>query len=84
MRYSGVTDIRGKKAIWLQNVGYVQAKPIEHFRPGEKIAYNWGQSSKIVSIKKATPSFFNVETMTNDGKKYTSRVKKGTYKPFYD
>ena len=82
MGYHGVTQIKGKKYIWLQSVGYVPAKPIEKFKKGDTIAYNYGYSGKIVSIKKATPKFYDV-TVIQEGKKYTSRVKQGTYKPYW-
>jgi hypothetical protein len=82
MSYSGVTTIKGKKCIWLQGIGYVRAKPIESFKKGDLIAYNYGYTGKVVSIKKATPKFFDV-TVISEGKKYTSRVKKGSYKPYF-
>jgi hypothetical protein len=39
--------------IWLQGVGRVRAKPASEFRSGEKIMWNEGATSKVISI---TPS----------------------------
>jgi len=82
MSYSGLTTIKGKKHLWLQHVGYVPAKPIESFKKGDLLAYNYGETGKIVSVKKVTPKFYEVTVISNK-KKYTSRVKKGSYKPYF-
>jgi len=82
MGYSGVTTIKGKKYVWLQNIGHVPAKKIESFKKGDRIAYNFGYEGKVISIKKATPKFYDV-TVISDNKRYTSRVKKGSYKPYF-
>ena len=82
MSYVGVTKIKGQSYVWLQNVGYVKAKPIESFKKGDIRAYNHGETGKVVSVKKATPKFYDVTVITNK-KKYTSRVKKGSYKPYF-
>ena len=82
MGYHGTTQIKGKKYIWLQEVGYVPAKPIKDFKKGDFIAYNYGTAGKVVSIKNATPKYFDV-TVELNGKRYTSRVKKDSYKPYF-
>ncbi len=82
MAYSGVTKIKGKKYMWLQNHGYAPAKKIDDFKKGDKIAYNFGQSATVVSKKSASPKFFEV-TVKQKGKKYKSRIKKGSYKPYF-
>ena len=82
-RYSGTITIRGKKAIWLQNVGYVNAKKIESFKKGDIIAYNHGGTGKVLSVKKTSPKSCTITTLENNGKKYKSRVKCGGYKPYY-
>ena len=82
MSYTGVTTIRGKKCIWLQNVGYVPAKKIENFTKGDLLAYNYGESARVVSKKKVTPKFYELATITN-GKRYKQRVKVGSYKPYF-
>jgi len=74
--------IKGSKCIWLQNVGYVKAKKIDDFKRGDKIAYNWGEYATVISKKNVSPKFYEV-TVSSKGKKYTSRIKKGSYKPYY-
>lgn len=81
-RYSGVHDIQGKKAIWLQGVGYVEAKPIEHFKKGESIGYNQGYHGTILSMKPHGKHYHEIEVLES-GKKYISKVKRGTYKPIF-
>lgn len=80
--YSGVHKIQGKNAIWLQGVGWVEAKPIEQFNLGEKIGYNYGSSGKILSVKPKGKKFHEVEVLS-EGKKYKQKIKKGTFKPFF-
>ncbi len=82
--YSGVHIIDGVKAIWLQNVGYVAAKPIEEFRSGDIIAYNDAGTGIFISKKEVSPKFWEIVTKEeDDGKIYHSKVKKGTLKPYY-
>jgi len=80
--YSGVQTIKGKKAIWLQNVGFVNAKKITEFKKGDILAYNHGHTGKVVSVKKISPKSCTLTTIEN-GKKYKSRVKCDSYKPYY-
>ena len=80
--YTGVKTMKGKKYMWLQNFGYAKAKPIEQFKKGDRLAYNYGEFAVVTSIKKATPKFHDVVT-TYKGKTYTSRVKVGSYKPYF-
>ena len=83
-RYSGIHTIDGVKAIWLQNVGYVAAKPIEEFREGDIIAYNDAGTGIFISKKEVSPKFWEIVTKEeDDGKIYHSKVKKGTLKPYY-
>lgn len=83
MGYTGVTTIKGTKCIWLQGVGYVQAKLIESFNVGDKIAYNYGQSYTVVDKKKVSPKFYELKLKSSEGKIYPQRVKVGTYKPYF-
>jgi hypothetical protein len=48
-----VAQDRELGTIWLQGVGRVKAKPAAEFRSGEKIMWNEGITSTVVSI---TPS----------------------------
>lgn len=83
MSYTGVTTIKGGKYIWLQGVGYAQAKLIESFEVGDKIAYNYGQIYIVMSKKKVTPKFYEIEVKSEEGKIYKQRVKVGAYKPYF-
>ena len=51
-RTSAAQD-RDLGTIWLQGVGRVKAKPASEFRAGEKIMWNGGVTSAVVSL---TPS----------------------------
>lgn len=84
--YSGVHIIQGEKAIWLQGVGYVAAKPIEQFRKGDIIAYNYNGTGIFISKKEVSPKFWEITTKGEgiySNKVYHRRVKKGTLKPYY-
>jgi len=81
-KYIGVHTIKGKKVIWLQNVGYVNAKRVEEFKKGDIIAYNHGYTGKVVSVKKTSPKSCSLITKEG-GKEYKSMVKCGSYKPYY-
>lgn len=82
--YSGIHTIDGVKAIWLQGVGYVPAKPIENFKKGDVIAYNYSGTGIFISKKEASPKFWEITTKEeNSNKTWHTRVKKGTLKPYY-
>lgn len=76
--------VEGKPAVWLQNVGFVQAKRMRDFKVGDKIAYNNGYYGVIVEKNKVSPKFYEIKTRERDGKIYTSRVKADTFKPFFE
>ncbi len=81
-KYSGIHTIQGVKSTWLQDVGFCPVKPIEKFRKGDKIAYNYGYTATFISKKEKSPKFWNVTTKDdNSGKLHHTAVKKGTMKP---
>ena len=81
-KYSGMQIIQGKPAIWLQNVGFIEAKKVEEFKVGDKIAYNGGYTSTVIGIKKVTPQYLQFDTQEEGKEIFHSKVKIGTYKPF--
>jgi len=84
MSYSGVTQIKGKKHIWLQSAGYAPAKKIENFKKGDKMAFNYGIAYTVVSKpKKTSAKFYTVKIRSPEGKIYNKKVKQGSYKPYY-
>lgn len=44
--------INGVPSIWLQNIGWVPAKPAQEFKIGESMTWNFGGTSKVISVIK--------------------------------
>jgi len=45
-------DMQAKRDgyVWLQYVGYCKAKPLEDFKPGEFMGWNYGSKSEVVEL----------------------------------
>lgn len=70
------------QTIQLQSVGHVPAKPVSQFKVGEKMMWNFGYTSTILSILKETNTqiIFQMKSFdpsgNSDGKIYDRRMKK--------
>lgn len=69
----GYSSFEGRIAgkIQLQGIGKVDAVRAGDLRVGDRIAWNFGYSSKVVAIGKSTPKGRYITTQSESGKKYT-------------
>ena len=60
-----------QNTIQLQYVGKVNAKPVQDFKIGEKMMWNYGFTSEIISIVKETPKqiILEMNSVSPEGKK---------------
>lgn len=81
MRTIEARQMRDKGAIWLQGMGYFQAKPAREFRVGDVAVWNYGGTSRIVKIDDVSKHFWVIheeytEDMTGLVKVAQRKVKK--------
>jgi hypothetical protein len=73
-----MTTTNETKAIHLQGVGRFQAKPVSEVAVGDRLVWNYGYTSEVVSIERVSPAFVAVTTRGEeglDGRLYTRRMK---------
>ena len=71
----------GVPVVRLQSVGWVLAKPASEFKVGDRIAYNYGYSGKVLSVETRGQSTYM--TTEEHGKIYNVRKGKDTLVPFW-
>lgn len=71
--YSGPqVDDKGRPCIWLQNIGLFAAKPAGELQVGDRMVWNGGSYSTVLSIRQKGKSVFVTE-QTQDGKIWPER-----------
>lgn len=66
-----------KDAIWLQGIGYFQAKKVKDIKIGrDYFVWNHSNTSKPVKILKKTPKSITFRTKTRDGKLWSRTLRK--------
>lgn len=68
-------------AVWLQEVGWVEAKPAKDLIPGEKRVYNYGYFYTIRSVVTAG-KWVSIELVDDYGKVYYDKKRPDTLVPF--
>ena len=69
-------------AIHLQGIGKFRAKKAKEFKVGEKIVYNYGETSILKEIKPIGKSSL-LWTTESKGKLYTRKVRKETLRGWH-
>lgn len=71
--YSGAqTDRNGQPCIWLQNVGLFAAKPAGELQVGDKMVWNGGSTSTVLTVRHKGKSTFVTER-SDDGREWPER-----------
>jgi len=67
-----------RKRIRLQNVGFVEGRPVSELKKGNTIHYNFGYTGQVVGFGEETKKFRTVIIKQN-GKIFRSRKKKDSF-----
>jgi len=65
------------ECVQLQSVGWCQAVKATELKVGDYRVYNYGGKCKIVDIKEISKCYLSI-TVEDQGKLYTSKIKKST------
>jgi hypothetical protein len=60
----------------LQSVVWVNAKPADEFKPGERMGWNFGSTTEVISRVSETASFVIFEIKDQHGKLWHRKLKK--------
>jgi len=63
-------------SVHLQYVGRVKAKPAKDFRIGEKMMWNGGSTTEVVSVVKTTAKFITYGLRDDESGPWVRRLKK--------
>ena len=64
------------QTIQIQSVGKVEAKPAIEFKAGEKMLWNFGYTSTIISVASETAAFITFLMQGKEEKPYERKFKK--------
>ncbi len=70
------TALRSFPNTHLQSIGAYAAMKAEELRVGDTMVWNWGGTSEVVKIERASKCFLRIHEKS-DGKVYQRRVKLG-------
>ena len=70
------------KTIHLQFIGKLQAKPAKEIKLNDAIIYNYGETSKVLSIIRETNKSIWFQLLSDRGKTYTKQYNKNTLLAF--
>lgn len=65
------------QTIHLIGIGEVPAVPLSEVHPGDRLMWNFGTTSDVVSVTRKTAATFELVTRYADGQEFTQR-KRGT------
>lgn len=64
------------KMVHLQYVGDVPGVEASELSAGDRLMWNFGMVSTVVSVEDASPKFIRIVERAKDGQDYTRRLKK--------
>ncbi len=70
-------------AVWLQEVGWVQAKPAKDLQVGEERCYNFGYHHPITKVEQKGNTIY-LTTVDELGKEFIEKKRAETLVPFQD
>lgn len=70
-------------AVWLQEIGWVQAKPAKDLQVGEERCYNFGYRNVITKIEQKGATVF-LTTVDSHNNEFTEKKRAETLVPFQD
>jgi hypothetical protein len=73
--FQDVFKTKPTDSIHLQGIGRVPAKKVSDFKIGDKFMWNYGYTSKVIGLKKTTPSQITF-IIEDNGKLYEKRMNK--------
>jgi hypothetical protein len=80
--YSNPKEFKpSEPAVWLQEIGWVEAKPAKDLVPGEKRIYNCGYRYIIGSVVN-NGKFVSLSIVNSNGTNYIEKKRPNTLVPF--
>jgi hypothetical protein len=73
--------VPSEPAVWLQEIGWVEAIPASQLIPGQKVCFNLGYRAEITTVT-VQGRWIYIEVLCTDGTPYTIKKRSTTLVPY--